>query len=769
MIKKPDFKKIAENIFNRRGPIIILLAAVTAFLGYQASQLEVSTDFTKMIPQDHPYMKAYSPYKENFGGGNQIKIEVSLKEGTVVNTQYLKLLKKINEDVMFVKGIDRLKVQSLVSPQTIYVSINEEGFDMGQVVPDNIPETEEGLAKIDNNIKIARLQGRMVSMDMKSSLITAEVFETGVDYFSVYQQLNEIRDKYSGGNVSLHINGFAMVMGFVNDALPRILGLFFLAAIITFLILWRYFKKLRLALLPVSSGAIAVLWSLGISRLIGMQLDPMTTIVPFLVFAIGVSHGIQMINRFIEECRIHPEGYDAARSALSGLLLPGSAALSTDVVGFLAIMFIPIGVIRELAISASLGVACIIIANLLAISLTLSFYPNVCTDEGSAKSGGRMERFLQKFSKLTSGENATKAIVFSAMLLIIGIASTMSMAVGDVNPGEPLLWEDSTYNKDAEKMMKDFMFGTDSMSVVVDGEEDGTCKKIEVLRIMDDFEWEIGKIPGVTFIMSPIILGRIVNEMFHEGNIRWRALPKIERDLGAMLAMGGSTDNSDFMNMGCKYMNIRIFLSDHKGDTIRRVIKKAKEFIQANPLPCGAKFVLAGGNAGVMAATNEEVADAQVPMLLLVYISIFVLVFVSYRKIKATLFIILPLILVSVLASAFMQLVGLGLNVNTLPVAAIGVGIGVDYGIYIYSRLKKELSRSENFEQAVLTTFRTTGTAVIVTAGTLCVGVLTWLLSELKFQADMGLLLGFIFLVNMLGAMILLPSLVYVFDYKKKN
>ncbi|MCP4757646.1 MAG: MMPL family transporter, partial [Proteobacteria bacterium] len=283
------------------------------------------------------------------------------------------------------------------------------------------------------------------------------------------------------------------------------------------------------------------------------------------------------------------------------------------------------------------------------------------------------------------------------VLLLIGLFTARTMTVGDVNPGEPLLWEDSVYNKDAAKIMDDFMLGVDILSVVVSGEEEGTCRNADIIRIMDEYEWEIGHVPGVTFVISPLMVANVVNVMFHEGDIRWRSLPKDSQELGAMFGMAGSTDDSEFMSMGCQHMNIRIFLSDHKGDTIRRVISKSKEFIAQHPLPGNAKLVLAGGNVGVMAATNEEVADAQVPMLLLIYLSIFVLCTLIFRDLKAPCFIVVPLFIVSVLSTAFMKMFGLGLNVNTLPVASLGVGIGVDYGIYIYSRLKKELETNVGF------------------------------------------------------------------------
>ena len=758
-------------IFKKRLFLLALLALLTLFLAFHASRLKVATDFSKMIPTGHPYIRNYAPYKKIFGGGNQIRLSVSLKQGTILTPGFLKTLRAINEDVMFVKGVDRLTVRSLVSPETRFVMITEEGFDFGPVVPYEIQETEASMKKIGKNINMAQLKGRLVSMDMKSALITAEVYETGVNYLSVYRQMNEIRKKYETRNISIHINGFAMVVGFVNDALPKILALFAVSIVMIAFILYRCFRHLSLALLPLFSGGLSVLWSLGITQLLGINLDPMTTIVPFLVLSIGASHGIQMVKRYLEECSLHAEGYDAALHALAELIGPGVVALITDAVGFLTITFVPIGVIRDLALTASIGVGCIIVANIFVLTLILSYLPNLLGSEttpGAEQLQPYLSRILTGIAKLTYGRNAYRVAGTAFVLLLIGLFSARTMTVGDVNPGEPLLWEDSVYNTDAAKIMSDFMLGIDWLSVLVAGNEDGTCKRYDVLQIMDEYEWGIGSIPGVTIVISPLLLGRAVNEMLHEGDIRWRTLPENRRELGYCFYQAGSSDDTEFMDMGCSTMNIRIFLTDHKGDTIRRVIQKSKDFIAHHPLN-RARFILAGGNAGVMAATNEVVEKAQVPMLALVYLTIFLLCLIVFRGLKAPLIILAPLFLVSVLATAFMKAVGLGLNVNTLPVASLGVGIGVDYGIYVYSRLKEERKAQASFPQAVNTALHTTGAAVFFTAAAKSVGVLMWLFSDLKFQADMGLLLGFIYIANLIGAVLLMPALVYIFDVKDKN
>jgi predicted RND superfamily exporter protein len=148
-------------------------------------------------------------------------------------------------------------------------------------------------------------------------------------------------------------------------------------------------------------------------------------------------------------------------------------------------------------------------------------------------------------------------------------------------------------------------------------------------------------------------------------------------------------------------------------------------------------------------------------MLALVYGVVSFLVFLTFRSLRAVACIILPLALTSVLGQALMALLGIGVKVATLPVIALGVGIGVDYGIYIYSKMETYLRRGLSLYDAYLKALQTTGIAVAFTGLTLAIGVGTWIFSPIKFQADMGLMLTFMFLWNMLGALLLLPALAH--------
>ncbi len=183
-----------------------------------------------------------------------------------------------------------------------------------------------------------------------------------------------------------------------------------------------------------------------------------------------------------------------------------------------------------------------------------------------------------------------------------------------------------------------------------------------------------------------------------------------------------------------------------------------KKWRAANPTP-KAKFRLATGNVGVMAATNEEVKAKEFPILAGVFAAVILMCLIMFRSVAGTLCVILPLALVSVLSYTVMAIAGIGLKVSTLPMIALGVGIGVDYGIYLFSRMQEYLRQGLSVREAYHETLRVTGASVIFTGITLAIGVVTWVFSPLKFQADVGILLTFLFLVNMLGAILLLPAL----------
>jgi predicted RND superfamily exporter protein len=536
----------------------------------------------------------------------------------------------------------------------------------------------------------------------------------------------------------------------------------------------------------------------------------MNILTPFLIFAIGVSHGVQKISAWIVEKKFQGRTPDdwaragvsdiaaiqdhssmhASRETVKKLLAPGIIALVSDTVGFLTILFINIRIIQELAITASVGVAVIILTNLILLPVLLSWvrisrsdaYRSRLLRNAQYESG--LWRFLTGFSHPT---RALWAIGGAVLLFALGLWKSQDMKIGDSEIGVPELRAESRYNQDAVLISEKFSLGVDVLTIVAETVPDACTENYNVMETMDRFAWNLANVEGGQKVITLPVVAKVVNAGWNEGNVKWRVLP---RDRYVMRqALSNIDTDTGLLNRDCSAMPIMVFTTDHRAETITRVVARVKELRQeldiedvdfrlnSETLEALAgeeevtterlKFRLATGNVGVMAATNEDIAAAEKPMLALVFGAIIVLCLVTFRSILGTLCIVLPLVVVSTLAEALMAIYGIGLKVNTLPVVALGVGIGVDYGIYVYSRLNTLLKEGYSLQEAYYRTLRLTGKAVIFTGFTLAAGVGTWLFSELQFQRDMGFLLAFIFLANMVAAITLIPALVRWLVYKK--
>ena len=747
-------------LFRQRPLVILAFAFFTAVLGFQASNIHLDASFNKNIPLQHEYMQTYVQYSEEFGGANTVYISVCDKEGDIFNPEFFEALKGVHDQLFFIPGINRTLVNSLYSPSTRFIEVVEDGFAGGPVIPADFQADKQGLATVKQNVEKAGIVGRSVSDDYSCAMVSSQLLEknpdTGesLDSIALANELEkQIREKFEDENISIHIIGFAKMIGDVATGAKDVVVFFAIAIAITSLMVWIFCRSLLLTVLPIVCSFMAVVWQLGMLNTLGFGLDPMSILVPFLVFAIGVSHGVQMINSIGK--RVH-EGMTAREASCASfvkLLIPGGIALLSDTVGFLTLLNIDIGIIRELAITASVGVAIIILTNLFLLPVLASYID--FDKQFKAQPEGTHDHIWRAMSSFTKPKVAYSILAVTALLYVFGYVKSQDMKIGDMQAGAPALHADSRYNQDTFLITDRYSISTDILKVIVETKESG-CTYHSVMNQIDQFQWRLENVEGVQSAVSLSSVAKVVNTGFNEGNLKWRSLPRNTNSLVQSTAR--IETSTGLLNRDCSVMPIILFLEDHKAETIERIVnevKAARDELQNDEVT----FRLASGSAGVMAATNEAVSAAQVPMLWYVYGAVVVLCLLSFRSVKATVAVVLPLFVVSTLAQALMTYLEIGLTVSTMPVIALGVGIGVDYGIYILSTMVESLRNGSSLRTSYFNALKERGSAVLFTGLTLAIGVSTWVFSALKFQVDMGILLTFMFLVNMLGAIIVLPAL----------
>jgi len=764
--------KCEYALFRHRAIVILAFFAMTLFLLFKASQIKLDAAFTKNIPLKHEYMQTYLKHAKDFGGANNILISVCDASGNIFNPQFFDTFKKIHDQVYYMPGVDRVLVKSLFSPSTRFVEVVEDGFAGGPVIPADFSSDANGLAIVKQNVEKAGIVGRMVADDYSCAMVTAQLQEINpdtnekLDTIAFANQLEaDVRGQYENEQISVHIIGFAKMVGDVANGAKGVLAFFAIAIAITAVMVYLFSKSLTLTILPIACSLIAVIWQMGLLTVLGFGIDPMSILVPFLVFAIGVSHGVQMINATGKNVAAGLDAKTAAQASFRRLLIPGGVALLSDTVGFITLLIIEIGVIRELAITASLGVGVIILTNLFLLPVLMSFVrfkPSYVAAVSAPTP--KADKFWRALSASAEPKVAAVILVISALLFTAGYYQSKQLKIGDLHPGASSLHEDSRYNQDTFLITDRYAISVDYINVMVETDANG-CTFHPIMDKIDQFQWRMENVPGVQSAVSLPSVSKSINAAFNEGNVKWRILPRTTESL--VQASSRVETSTGLLNGDCSVMPVILFLNDHKAETIEKVVAEAKK-VGAELGTDTTKFMLASGPVGVMAATNEAVAAAQDPMTLYVYGAVILLCLISFRSIRATMAVIIPLYIVTVLATALMTLLEIGLTVSTLPVIALGVGIGVDYGIYILTNMTQPLRDGMPLREAYYNALKSTGSAVLFTAVTLAIGVSTWVFSALKFQVDMGILLTFMFIVNMLGAVFVLPALAAFFWRKNR-
>lgn len=755
-------------IFSNRPVVILICLLISVFLFYQAAQVRPATSFEKMIPLGHPYIQNMLSHRDDLANlGNTVRISVAAKDGDIFSKEYMETLRQIHDEVFYIQGVDRSNLKSLWSSSVRWTEVTEQGFAGGEVIPQTYDGSEESLEDLRSNILKSGQVGRLVANNFKSSIIDVPLMESysdpedrsrliTLDYQQFSHELEEkIRDKYQAQNpnVEIHIIGFAKKVGDLIDGLVGVALFFFVAIGITLALLLWFTRCVKSTIAVVVTTLIAVVWQLGLLHTLGFGLDPYSMLVPFLVFAIGISHGVQKINGIAIASGETDDPLVAARLAFRQLFVPGMVALASDAVGFVTLLLIDIGVIRELAIGASLGVAVIILTNLILLPVAISYLGISQRSVKHARAEASREHpFWRLLSNFANPVVAPVSIVIALIAVGGGLWYGQNLKIGDLDQGAPELRPDSRYNQDNQFIISNYSTSSDVLVIMVKTAPEG-CAHYDTLAAMDELMWRMENTAGVQSAVSMVTVARQSIKGMNEGSLKWETLSRNQFVLNSSIARAEGMYNSD-----CSLAPVLVFLNDHKAETLDHVVAAASEFAEANNRE-GLEFVLAAGNAGIEAATNEVIASSETTMLIAVYAAVSFMCLLTFRSLAATLCIILPLVLTSILGNALMAYMGIGVKVATLPVIALGVGIGVDYGIYIYSRLETYLRQGMTLQEAYYQTLRSTGKAVMFTGVCLAIGVFTWVFSAIKFQADMGLMLTFMFLWNMVGAIWLLPAL----------
>jgi predicted RND superfamily exporter protein len=761
--------------------ILSFIFIVTVFFSYQiATNLKIFTNFFELYPPSHPYIQLYKEYRKMFGTANVLTMVIEVKDGDIYNADTIHKVDRLTRAIMGIKGVNPHQIISLTHPKLKNVRVGNFGVDIRPVIWPKLPDTEEDLKRLKKVVYTNEgIRGLYVTPDDTATLIRAGFWEEGVDLKNLHAEMMRLQEAESDANHDILITGYPMLYAWIAHYADKLYMVFVVTGVVMFLLLMFYFRSALGVIVPMLSGVLSAIWGLGFACCLGYNIDPLILVVPMLLSARALSHSVQCLERYYEAYAQYGETRKAIVKSYSYLYKPACLSIVTDGLGVLTIAVCTIPIMQKLAFFSSFWIISIFFSVVTLNPILVYLFP-APNGNGKGKGDGeasddnslpvrRVERLYERVcgSFIFLTESWRKWLVAGIMIFIcvVGGFYSSKLKVGDTSAGKAILYDDHPYNVAAKKVNSDFV-GNSQLIVIAEGKKKGAMKDADSLRMLEDLQVHGEGIENVGGSLTITDIVKRLFRMFHEGDPKWGILPEEKSHLSqTFFLLGGSMapGEMDRFISTPDYTNatVTLFFKDYNNQIIKDAISYIKTYIVDNPNE-DMEFRLAGGILGILAAVNEEVEWSYWVNLGLIFAMTFLLCSITYRSLLAALILIIPLAISQILSDNFMYVFGIDLNINSLPVAAIGVGIGVDYGIYILSRLSEEYHFQKSLKAAIRTAVTTTGKAVTFTATTLVAGVIFWTFSVMKFQAEMGMLLAFLMIFNMIGAILFIPVMISI-------
>ena len=800
---------IGKIILRFRAPIGIILLTITGFMAYSATKLQIGTLFINFFPSYHHYVLLTDKYARSFGGAESLQIMMRVKHGDIFNYPTLLKIQKLNREMDSLPGVNHEEVFSLASFRVSYVEEQSGALVTKPYMFPNVPTTAQGIAALKANV-VANWDAlrQLVSADYKSAMVTASFNDAAINYSQFFQDVQQIVKKNQDANHQIYVAGEPMTRGWGYHYIWHIVGIIVISLAAIVLIHYYGIRGVARWWAPLMTGSCSALWGMGFTGLIGFQFDPVMLVIPFILTARDVSHGIQWQRRFYTEIERSGGNVEESVVLTTNLMLPpGLVSILADIFGIIFVSLSGIPTLHDIALTGAVWVAASLLMVFVFQPIVMSYLPAPKLEKLKSGDGtmvGNLEdRFESMLGNLTEipvrpGKLRTGILVAAAALIVFGLVSGQRAAIGYRSEGTPLYKRSAKVNRDIQEIAR--YFPEDEAWVVLETPpypSDQSTLGPSPLRLADDLRYYLReRDPNVIQVVSfASDIEKPFNEMFHYGHPKFLRVPEGTQLAGNLwfLYLSGTAPGEIeryIANRRADAACIRVLLRDHTYETLNRLLAEIKTFtssqagvriapsaeatlrdiapdvhvIKPDPTLSQDRVDLLGGIGGLYAAANQVLKDTDFFNLTLTLLAVGTCCAIEFRSVPAGILFILASVLANFGAFIYMNVRDLTLTIDSIPVVSLGIGLGIDYGIYTMSAIRDEVRRGEiDLGKAIPTAMKTTGAAVLNTLFVMVGGLIVWMFSPVLFHTRMAELLVFLMVTNAITGLMILPSYVAAF------
>ena len=772
---------LASFTMNNRVLVSALIFGITAFFAVGLAKVDIRTIFSDLFPEDHPYVQTYRDHP-NFGNPLTVTLMVKVKDGTIYNPETLQKVWDLTRDIDLAPSVDHDQILSITTEKARFAEATPYGIDMRPLMEDKSPETQEEIQKfIDAVDKAPNVRTFLISEDETATIITATFIEHSLDYGKTFDYVQNLVEEARDDKHMVYAAGQPVLTGWVYFYEHQMLTIFGITAFALLLSLVVYMQNVPGVVTPIASSVVAAIWGFGFVGWLGDPIEPLIMVVPLLLVARSFSHCVQFIERYYEIYYEIKDRRKAAELALGVMMAPGVLGIVTDAAGLFLIAVAPIPVMERFAIFCGFWAAILVPTNMFLTPVLLSYFPapkNVAKLIGKSDEKSWHDKIIGLLSVVGSashGKGARVTTPIVAVLAVVGVYLMLQIKVGNPVEGSNLLKESSEFNT-AVRAVNSHFPGLMTLEIVFEGKEKNNRfltndpTSIATMFQLQRFLEQQDPPPEATLTWADYLPE--ANRLFSGGNPKWAPLntdsDSISAATNALMVGSSPKAYSHVTDFTMSNGTVSLWYKNNKQETVDTALEQTREALDQVGIDHETfRIRLGTGAIALQQSVNDTVDTYQWTILFWLNVVILCTCSFAYRSVVAGILLLIPVNFSNVLLASVMVLMGIGLDVNSLPIAAIGIGVGIDYGIYLLSRICEEFRDNQHHGEAIQAAVTTTGKAIAFTATIVLLGILPWyFLSELKFLADMGLLLVMIMLINMVIALVVLPLLVYLFKPK---
>jgi predicted RND superfamily exporter protein len=770
--------RLARWVLAHRGLAWTAFVLVTAFFAAGLPRVKLETVFSDLLPGDDPFVQVYKDHP-GFGNPLTVAVMVKRKDGDLYNADTLRKVWQLTRDIDLAPGVDHDMILSIASTKARYSESTAEGIDMRPLMEDRPPETAEELARFRTLVdKSPNARVFLISRDDSATLITATFIERKLDYGEAFAYVQGLVEAARDEQHEVYAAGEPMLIGWTYQYETQMIGIFAVTVGALLLALALYMRNTVGIVTPIITSATAGTWAFGLVGWLDISIEPLLMVVPLLLTARSFSHAVQFTERFYE---VFAETKDRTRSAeitMSVMMAPSVIGIVTDILGIAIVGFAPIPAMVRHAIFCGMWAVWLIPTGVVLISLLLASLPpprNIDAIVGRGRETGahrRLQAALRAIASLSSGRRAriTAVVVVAGGLAAVYVAG--QIRIGNPVEGSQLFWHDSEFNTAVRQINAHFP-GVNTLEIVLEGKDPDSLEfdvqkpeMVATAQTLQRLMEEDTNPPRATLTFADFMMEG--NRLFNGGHTKWQPLDPDPQAMSAAafaVTMGSSAKNfGHLVDEKWHHATVSLWYRDNRQETVDHALASARAAVAKVGEDHGFFRVrLATGTIPLQQAVNHVIERYHWAVVGLMNLLILLTCSFAYRSLVAGLILLVPVNLANQVLYAAMHLMGVGLDVNSLIVAAIGLGVGIDYGIYLLSRICEEFHHHEgHWANAIAGALATTGKAILFTATIMALGIAPWyFLSELKFVADMGLLILVIMAINMVLALVVLPLIVW--------